>query len=146
MQMMKCAIVPLLGLAISACVNQDGAKEAKLNATLKIDGYYHSEFDQDATLAKETLRFVDTVNRKVVVSKVLMTPGAGESGLQVTKTRKSGNYYIDCRQGRQFCFLTINGVLDGSEFIYTYRLSKSGALVRDDGIRKKFISDTLKNI
>ncbi|PMN70399.1 hypothetical protein [Enterovibrio norvegicus] len=146
MQMIKCVIFPLLGLAISACVNQDGVKEDKLNATLKIDGYYHSEFDQDSTLAKETLRFVDKVNRRVVVSKVLMTQGAGESGLHVTKTKESGNYHIDCRQGRQFCFLTIDGELDGDEFKYTYRLSYSGALVRGDGIRKRFISDTLDNI
>ncbi|MGF1768431.1 hypothetical protein L4D06_13765 [Enterovibrio makurazakiensis] len=141
MQMIKYVLIPLLGLAISSCVNQDGVKEAKLNATLKIDGYYYSEFDEDTTLAKETLRFVDTVNREVVVSKVVMKPMVGESRQYVTKIRELGNYHIDCRQGRKFCFLTIDGESGVDEF--RYRLSYSGALVRDDGTRKRFISDTL---
>ncbi|USH04967.1 hypothetical protein K6Q96_17180 [Grimontia kaedaensis] len=147
MKKVKCLAVTISSFLLTACiVNSSDQREADLNSALRQGGYYYSHFGIDSEQTREKVIFEDKQARIASVSRVTMVSSHDGSVTKALKHGGKGNYQIDCQVGAHFCFLVIGALINGQKINHKYHVNKSGLLVRENGISKRFIHEDSESI
>lgn len=142
MKKVKCLAVTFSSLLLTACiVNSSDLRETDLNSSLRQGGYYYSHFGIERERTREKVTFEDTEARIASVSRVTVVSNRDGTVTKALKHRGKGNYQIDCQVGAHFCFLVIGALINGKIVDHKYHVNRSGLLVRENGISKRFIHD-----
>ncbi|CZF80525.1 hypothetical protein [Grimontia marina] len=147
MKKVKCLAITFSSFLLTACiVNNNHDLESDLNSALRQGGYYYSHFGIDRELTREKVTIEDKEARIASVSRVTVTRTPDGSVTKALKQRVRGNYRIDCQTGEHFCFLVIGTLINGQKVDQRYHMNRSGLLVRENGISKRFIHNDSESI